>query len=82
MVTSQLLSSIPGIRHAFGSAAELVPAALAPVWPRRPAKRQVHGTRVAAITDAQSTTTARTTLIAHPVYRVQRASETMRRNTM
>ncbi|WP_374583791.1 polyphenol oxidase family protein [Pseudoduganella sp.] len=53
MVTSQLLSSIPGIRHAFGSAAELVPAALAPVWPRRPAKRQVHGTRVAAITDAQ-----------------------------
>ena len=53
MVTSTLLSSIPGIRHGFGSATALIPAALAPVWEGRPAKRQVHGTRVAAITEAQ-----------------------------
>lgn len=53
MVTSELLSSIPGIRHAFGSAAELVPAALAPFWEQRPAKRQVHGTRVERVTAAQ-----------------------------
>lgn len=53
MVTSELLSSIPGIRHAFGSAAELVPQALAPVWEQRPAKRQVHGNRVAHILSAQ-----------------------------
>lgn len=53
MVTSQLLSSIPGLRHAFGSAAELVPALLAPVWEQRPAKRQVHGTRVEHVTHAQ-----------------------------
>ncbi|HEY0587977.1 MAG TPA: polyphenol oxidase family protein [Pseudoduganella sp.] len=49
MVTSSLLSSIPGIRHGFGSASSLVPAELAPVWELRPVKRQVHGTRVAAI---------------------------------
>ncbi|KQV59846.1 MULTISPECIES: polyphenol oxidase family protein [unclassified Duganella] len=49
MVTSSLLSSIPGIQHGFGSASSLVPAELAPVWELRPAKRQVHGTRIAAI---------------------------------
>ncbi len=49
MVTSSLLGSIPGIRHGFGSALSLVPAALASVWELRPVKRQVHGTRVAAI---------------------------------
>lgn len=49
MVTSSLLSTIPGIRHGFGSASSLVPAELAPVWELKPVKRQVHGTRVAAI---------------------------------
>lgn len=49
MVTSSLLSGIPGIRHGFGSASALVPIELASVWESRPAKRQVHGTRVAAI---------------------------------
>lgn len=49
MVTSQLLSSIHGIRHGFGSVASLVPAELLGVWNFRPVKRQVHGTRVAAI---------------------------------
>ncbi|MGW8391970.1 polyphenol oxidase family protein [Pseudoduganella sp. HUAS MS19] len=53
MVTSSLLSSIPGIRHGFGSAASLVPAELATVWSLRPAKRQVHGTRIAAICEPQ-----------------------------
>ncbi|MYN05125.1 polyphenol oxidoreductase [Pseudoduganella sp. DS3] len=53
MVTSQLLNSIPGLRHAFGNAAELIPAALAPVWAQRPAKRQVHGTRVEHVTCAR-----------------------------
>jgi len=47
MVTSRLLSSVPGIRHGFGTASALVPPALAPVWLLRPQKRQVHGTRVA-----------------------------------
>jgi polyphenol oxidase len=49
MVTSSLLSSIPGIGHGFGSALSLIPAELAPVWELRPAKRQVHGIRVVAI---------------------------------
>lgn len=51
MVTSSLLSSIPGIRHGFGSASSLVPPELAPVWDLRPAKRQVHGIRIAAISE-------------------------------
>ena len=49
MVASGLLSSIPGIRHGFGSASVLVPLELLPVWDSRPTKRQVHGTRIAAI---------------------------------
>lgn len=49
MVTSSLLSSIPGIRHGFGSALSLVPTELASIWESRPAKRQVHGIRVAQI---------------------------------
>nr|ACS83722.1 hypothetical protein WISOIL_0032 [uncultured bacterium AOAmox1] len=53
MVTSSLLHSIPGLRHGFGTAAALVPPALAPVWDLRPAKRQVHGVRVAAIVAPQ-----------------------------
>jgi polyphenol oxidase len=53
MVTSPLLSSIPGLRHGFGTATALVPEALAGVWQRRPIKRQVHGTRVAAIAEPQ-----------------------------
>ena len=51
MVTSSLLSSLPGIRHGFGSASSLVPPELAPVWDLRPAKRQVHGIRIAAISE-------------------------------
>ncbi|WP_083941198.1 polyphenol oxidase family protein [Pseudoduganella violaceinigra] len=53
MVTSSLLGSIPRIRHGFGTAASLVPAALTPVWALRPAKRQVHGSRVATIIEPQ-----------------------------
>lgn len=53
MVTSQLLSDIAGIRHGFGSAEALIPPVLAPVWERRPMKRQVHGIRVEAITAPQ-----------------------------
>lgn len=53
MVTSSLLSSICGIRHGFGSAEALVPPALEPLWNLRPVKRQVHGTRVAAIEMAE-----------------------------
>lgn len=49
MVTSSLLSSIPGIRHGFGCAEALVPPVLEQVWSLRPVKRQVHGTRVASI---------------------------------
>ncbi len=49
MVTSSLLSSIQGIRHGFGTAQALVPPALVPMWDLRPHKRQVHGTRVAAV---------------------------------
>jgi YfiH family protein len=49
MVTSSLLRSIPDIRHGFGNSSSLVPAALTPVWNLRPAKRQVHGIRVAQI---------------------------------
>lgn len=53
MVTSRLLDAIPGIRHGFGTAQALVPPVLAPVWEARPAKRQVHGTRVAAVAAAR-----------------------------
>jgi len=53
MVTSSLLSSIPGLRHGFGSASALVPVELATVWELRPAKRQVHGTQIAAIDKPQ-----------------------------
>jgi len=53
MVTSNLLSGIPGVRHGFGSASTLVPVELAQVWELRPAKRQVHGTRIAAIHEPQ-----------------------------
>jgi len=53
MVTSSLLNGIPGILHGFGCASALVPVALAPVWEFRPAKRQVHGTRIAAIHEPQ-----------------------------
>lgn len=49
MVTSSLLSSIPGLRHGFGDASALVPSQLESVWELRPAKRQVHGNRVVAI---------------------------------
>ena len=56
MVTSELLNRIPGLRHGFGTAAALVPAALAEVWERRPLKRQVHGTRIATITGPQQQT--------------------------
>jgi YfiH family protein len=53
MVTSKLLNSIPGLRHGFGCAAALVPPELEAVWELRPAKRQVHGTRVAAVVAPQ-----------------------------
>jgi YfiH family protein len=51
MVASNLLSSVPGIVHGFGSASSLVPIELAPVWDIRPVKRQVHGIRVEAISE-------------------------------
>lgn len=53
MVTSNLLNSIPGIRHGFGSAMLLVPPELASVWEMRPVKRQIHGARVAAILESK-----------------------------
>ena len=49
LITSELLNTIPNIRHGFGTATELVPAALQPVWDQRPDKRQVHGTRAVHI---------------------------------
>jgi YfiH family protein len=49
VIQSSLLSSIPGIAHGFGTAAELVPPPLRAGWPRRPVKHQVHGTHAAAI---------------------------------
>lgn len=45
MITSDLLNQIRGITHGFGTAAQLVPAALQTAWDQRPDKRQVHGTR-------------------------------------
>lgn len=51
MITSELLNTIPNITHGFGTATELVPAALQPVWDERPNKRQVHGTRAVHITE-------------------------------
>lgn len=49
MITSALLTSIPGIVHGFGTDAELVPRVLQPRWDLRPSKKQVHGTRAAGI---------------------------------
>ncbi|MBB3219347.1 polyphenol oxidase family protein [Pseudoduganella umbonata] len=49
MITSTLLSSIPGIVHGFATDAQLVPHVLQPVWERRPDKKQVHGTRAVRI---------------------------------
>ena len=49
LITSSLLSAIPGIRHGFGSADALVPPALQAQWDERPVKRQVHGTRIARV---------------------------------
>jgi YfiH family protein len=55
LITSALLSSIPNIRHGFGTATELVPAALQELWDLRPHKRQVHGIRAADIVEPQQT---------------------------
>lgn len=49
MITSALLDSIPEIVHGFGTAAELVPRALLPLWDVRPNKKQIHGTHAANI---------------------------------
>ncbi|WEF35051.1 polyphenol oxidase family protein [Pseudoduganella chitinolytica] len=49
MITSDLLNEIPGIAHGFGTASQLVPAVLQSTWALRPAKRQVHGTRLVEI---------------------------------
>lgn len=51
MITSDLLNTIPNIRHGFGTATELVPEALRDFWDDRPNKRQVHGTRAVLITE-------------------------------
>jgi YfiH family protein len=53
LITSALLSSIPGVVHGFGTQAELVPAALKPVWELRPQKKQVHGSRIVGIVEAR-----------------------------
>lgn len=53
LITSALLSSIPNIRHGFGTASELVPKVLQELWDLRPHKRQVHGIRAVDITEAQ-----------------------------
>ncbi|MBK7642996.1 MAG: polyphenol oxidase family protein [Planctomycetes bacterium] len=45
---SRLLSSIPSLQHAFGSASEPVPQPFEGSWPSAfPSWKQVHGTRVA-----------------------------------
>lgn len=53
MITSELLNSIPGIVHGFGTASQLVPGPLHAAWALRPDKRQVHGTRAVDIVAAQ-----------------------------
>ncbi|GGY88881.1 polyphenol oxidase family protein [Pseudoduganella plicata] len=53
MITSALLNTIPNNHHGFGTAAELVPAVLQPVWDERPNKRQVHGTRAVHIVEVR-----------------------------
>ncbi|WP_394782054.1 polyphenol oxidase family protein [Undibacterium sp.] len=49
MITSSLLQLVPGIVHGFGTAAELVPHALAGAWATKPGKKQVHGNAVAEV---------------------------------
>ena len=49
MIVSSLLAAIPGVVHGFGTATELVPAALQEAWDLRPLKKQVHGTHSARI---------------------------------
>jgi YfiH family protein len=51
LITSALLSSIPNIRHGFGTASRLVPEVLQELWDLRPLKRQVHGIRAAHIVE-------------------------------
>jgi polyphenol oxidase len=51
LISSELLSTIPHIRHGFGTATELVPTTLQPLWDERPNKRQVHGTRAVHIVE-------------------------------
>jgi YfiH family protein len=53
LITSALLSAVPGVRHGFGTASGLVPQVLRDVWDERPDKRQVHGTRSVHVTAAR-----------------------------
>lgn len=52
MITSPLLARVPGIVHGFGTAQELIPAALQAAWDQRPDKKQVHGKALADVTSA------------------------------
>jgi YfiH family protein len=51
LIVSSLLAAVPGVVHGFGTAAELVPAALQENWDLRAVKKQVHGTRAAHIVE-------------------------------
>jgi YfiH family protein len=50
LITSPLLSTVPGIVHGFGTAQELVPVVLQDAWEQRPDKTQVHGVATAQVT--------------------------------
>jgi YfiH family protein len=53
VITSALLSGIPGIIHGFGEMSEPLPSVLAPGWDeRKPGWKQVHGAAVAEVRGA------------------------------
>jgi YfiH family protein len=52
-ITSKVLSSIPGIKHGFGTRSEPVPSTLDPEWSNaHPSWKQVHGVRFQEVTDS------------------------------
>ncbi len=52
-IISTVLATVPGIRHGFGTATELIPHALHSSWSSRPEKAQVHATEISVITQAR-----------------------------
>jgi YfiH family protein len=51
VVESNLLQSVAGVRHGFGTAAELIPVVFQPVWEARPQKTQAHSADVYEVTE-------------------------------